>query len=176
MRDAAPEQSSEELAAGLAEAEAGLAAALRRGEALQRIEKVAEGIAGASDAAVGTAVRADLEKTLAAMTGGRYAAVEMEGTLPSGVVATGEVPVGRKLLSAGTADSLALALRLVMARHFLAKAGGFMAMDDPLVEMDPSRQRAAAAALREFAAERQLVVFTCHPATAELLGGTLVEL
>lgn len=176
MQDAAPEQSSEEISASLAEAEAALAAAQRRGEALLRIEKAAEGIAGASDAAVGTAMRADLEKSLAAMTGGRYASVQMEGTLPSGIVPAGGVPVGRKLLSAGTADSLALALRLVMARHFLAEAGGFMAMDDPLVEMDPSRQHAAAAVLREFAVERQLIVFTCHPATAELLGGTLVEL
>jgi exonuclease SbcC len=176
MQDAAPEQSSEELAAELAEAESGFAAALRRGEALLRVEKAAAGITGASDAAVGTAMRADLEKTLAAMTGGRYASVEMEGTLPSAVLPAGGVRVDRKLLSAGTADSLALALRLVMARRFLAKADGFMVMDDPLVEMDPDRQGAAAAALREFAAERQLVVFTCHPSTAGLLGGNLVEL
>ena len=76
----------------------------------------------------------------------------------------------------GTRDSLALALRLVMARHFLARADGFLVMDDPLVDMDPVRQQAAAARLREFAADRQLIFFTCHPATADMLGGTLVEL
>jgi len=49
-------------------------------------------------------------------------------------------------------------------------------MDDPLVDMDPERQQAAAGALRELAAEKQLILFTCHPATAQMLGGTLVEL
>ena len=49
-------------------------------------------------------------------------------------------------------------------------------MDDPLVDLDPERQAAAAEAIREFAASRQTIVFTCHPAHAELLGGDPVRL
>jgi uncharacterized protein YhaN len=42
--------------------------------------------------------------------------------------------------------------------------------------MDPERQKAAAAALKTFAGRRQLIVFTCHPATAALLGAKPVML
>ena len=43
-------------------------------------------------------------------------------------------------------------------------------MDDPLVDMDPERQALAAAVLARFAARQQLIVFTCHPSHAEILG------
>ena len=51
-----------------------------------------------------------------------------------------------------------------------------MLLDDPLVDMDPERQKAAAAALKAFATRRQLIVFTCHPATAALLGAQPIML
>ncbi len=63
-----------------------------------------------------------------------------------------------------------------MADYFLGEEDGFMLLDDPLVDMDPDRQKAAAAALKAFAARRQLIVFTCHPATAALLGAKPIML
>ena len=69
-----------------------------------------------------------------------------------------------------------LALRLSMASYFLGDADGFLLLDDPLVDMDPGRQKAAAETLKAFAARRQLIVFTCHPRVADLLGGNLVNL
>ena len=172
----APDQSSEELAGLLADSQGQLQAVLRRGESLERISRIAGELLGGSDSTVASVMRRDLEKTLAAMTGGRHAGVEMDGALPRGLADGDGARLGRDLLSAGTKDSLALALRIVMARHFLANADGFLVMDDPLVDMDPERQQAAAGALRELAAEKQLILFTCHPATARMLGGTLVEL
>ena len=85
-----------------------------------------------------------------------------------------EIPLD--VLSAGTKDALALALRLAMASYFIEGSDGFLMMDDPLVEMDPERQKAAAAALQSFAEGRQLILFTCHPSTAALLGGRLISL
>jgi exonuclease SbcC len=172
----APDQSSEELAGVLAQSHAQLQAVLRRGESLQRISRIAGELLGGSDSTVASVMRKDLEKTLSAMTGGYHAGVDMDGALPRGLAGADGARLGRDLLSAGTKDSLALALRLVMARHFLAGTDGFLVMDDPLVDMDPERQQAAAGALRELAAEKQLILFTCHPATATMLGGTLVEL
>ncbi len=171
-----PDRSSEELAADLAEADSGFESSLRRSQALERIARAAEDLAGGSDAAVTAVMRADMEKTLSAMTAERYARVEMDGAVPRALAPPGGARLGRELLSVGTRDTLALALRLVMARHLLALADGFLVMDDPLVDMDPARQRAAADVLRQFAADRQLVFFTCHPAAAEMLGGTLVEM
>jgi uncharacterized protein YhaN len=40
-------------------------------------------------------------------------------------------------------------------------------MDDVLVNFDDQRRLAAAKVITEFAALRQVVFFTCHPATAE---------
>jgi uncharacterized protein YhaN len=40
-------------------------------------------------------------------------------------------------------------------------------MDDVLVNFDDERRWAAARVIAEFAAHRQVVYFTCHPATAE---------
>jgi hypothetical protein len=119
-----------------------------------------------------------------------------------------------ELLSAGTRDLFALALRLAMAELYLDQgsggggtpqgtavaedtappknappagepvlageparaegaapsgSGGFLVMDDPLVDLDPDRQEAAAAVLGRFASRRQLLLFTCHPAHAALL-------
>jgi exonuclease SbcC len=63
-----------------------------------------------------------------------------------------------------------------MAAYFLQGSDGFMMMDDPLVDMDPTRRRAAARCLASFGSARQLILFTCHPSTAEVLGGNLIRL
>jgi uncharacterized protein YhaN len=42
-------------------------------------------------------------------------------------------------------------------------------MDDILVNFDPERAREAASAIAELANDNQVIVFTCHPETADLL-------
>jgi len=44
------------------------------------------------------------------------------------------------------------------------------------VDLDPQRQERAAAVIQEFAEGKQVILFTCHPAHAKLLGGHRVEL
>ncbi len=100
----------------------------------------------------------------------------MDASLPRALLKNPDENLGWDRLSAGTKDCLALALRLSMASRFLGNAGGFLMMDDPLVDMDPSRQEAAAGVLRDYARRCQLLIFTCHPRHAELLGGNLVQL
>lgn len=118
----------------------------------------------------------DLEKYVTAITESRYSDVKLKEGLPQGFVrADGEV-VLYELLSHGTKDVLGLALRLSMANHFLRDAEGFMAMDDPLVNLDHARQRRAAEIIKVYADEKQVLVFTCHPANAELLGGHKITL
>ena len=100
----------------------------------------------------------------------------MRDRLPKAVRTASGAELPWELLSAGAKDLLGLAVRLAMAGVVIAEAGGFLLMDDPLVDLDPGRQAAAAGAIREFAAGRQTIVFTCHPAHAELLGGEVVRL
>jgi exonuclease SbcC len=111
-----------------------------------------------------------------AITSGKYETVPMEEGLPEGFVTQGGVFLPHDLLSAGTRDTLALALRLSMAEYFLEESDGFLFMDDPLVNLDPERQKNAAEILARFAEKRQIVLFSCHPSNADLLGGTLVRL
>jgi len=49
-------------------------------------------------------------------------------------------------------------------------------MDDPLVDLDPDRQSKAAEAIKDFAEDKQLILLTCHPSHAKLLGGHQIEL
>jgi exonuclease SbcC len=170
LEQRAGDQTAEELAVLVKDADGAFAAVQRRAAALDRIVTAAEGLVGPGGAVLYDGIRARLEKTLSVIRG-REARVEMDGPLPAGLAGDGERAVGWDLLSAGTRDVLALALRLAMADYFLGDADGFLMMDDPLVDMDPERQAAAAEALRSFAGKRQLLVFTCHPATAELLAG-----
>lgn len=80
------------------------------------------------------------------------------------------------LLSAGTYDSVALALRLAVLEHVLGDRQGFLVLDDCLVDLDPRRKEKAAALIQRFAQKHQVIFTTCSPETAELLSGNLVEL
>ena len=139
-----------------------------------RINALCEELLSRSDTAVITGMRSRLEPLIEAMSRGRHAGVALDGSLPKGLSdASGRV-LGWDLLSGGTKDMLALALRLAMASFFLKDSDGFLMLDDPLSEMDPERQEAAAAALHSFSQDKQLIVFTCHPAGAEMMGGNLI--
>jgi uncharacterized protein YhaN len=73
-------------------------------------------------------------------------------------------------LSRGTAEQLYLCLRLALAAEFGRRAVPLpILLDDVLVNFDPARARAAAAALLDVARHHQLLLFTCHPATAALV-------
>ncbi len=176
LMDKAPDQSAAELAVQVKDVEEAFRLELRRGEALEHIGAVARGLLGEGVSSIYDGIRSELEKLIAAMTGGRHLWVEMDGSLPRALADGKGARIGWELLSAGTKDTLALALRMAMAAYFLQGSDGFMMMDDPLVDMDPSRRRAAAQSLVSFGALRQLIIFTCHPSTAELLGGNLIRL
>ncbi len=69
-----------------------------------------------------------------------------------------------ELLSRGTREQLFLALRLALAAGYSRRGAALpLVLDDVLVNFDTHRAKAAAAVLRDFAAEgHQLLIFTCH--------------
>ncbi len=72
-------------------------------------------------------------------------------------------------LSRGAAEQLYLCLRLALASEFGRRAEPLpLVMDDVLVNFDPERARAMAVELAQFAEQRQVLLFTCHPETARL--------
>jgi uncharacterized protein YhaN len=73
-------------------------------------------------------------------------------------------------LSRGTAEQLYLALRFGLIREFSRHSESLpVVMDDILVNFDPQRAKEAARAIAELANDNQVIVFTCHPNTADLL-------
>jgi len=108
---------------------------------------------------------------LARVTGGAYTQILERDDAEGFVVldSCGGVKAPEHL-SRGTLEQLYLSLRLGLAAEFARRAGAVpVIMDDVLVNFDPVRARATAEVLVSFAAEHQLLFFTCHPATAELL-------
>ncbi len=73
-------------------------------------------------------------------------------------------------LSRGTAEQLYLALRFGLIREFSKRSESLpVVMDDILVNFDPKRASEAARAIVELSNDNQVIVFTCHPSTADLL-------
>ena len=71
-------------------------------------------------------------------------------------------------LSRGTREQLYLALRFGLIREFGEHAERLpVVVDEALVNFDPERARLAAESFAGLSATNQVLVFTCHPATAE---------
>jgi exonuclease SbcC len=81
-----------------------------------------------------------------------------------------------ELLSSGTYDSVALALKLSIAESILGDNQGVIVLDDCLVDMDPQRKRNAAKIIKDFSYKHQIIFSTCDPETAMLLGGNTISL
>ncbi|MDI6901084.1 MAG: AAA family ATPase [Anaerosomatales bacterium] len=105
------------------------------------------------------------------MTGERYPGLTVP--LGGGPIEVHDARAGSKgsdVLSRGTADQLYLALRLGLIEQLDGVGEGLpVLMDDVLVNFDPLRRRGAADAIAGLAEHRQIVLFTCHPETAELM-------
>lgn len=172
----APDVSAEELTKQLTEAEENFRRVLKKGEAISRIKDLTEKLLKEMDSATHLGLQKDLEQYISVMTGNRYEQVRMEEGLPEGFVRGDGKVLTHELLSIGTRDVLSLALRLSMANYFLKEANGFLIMDDPLVNLDPERQKKAVEVLKEYAKQKQVLIFTCHPSHAKLLEGNRIEL
>ena len=105
------------------------------------------------------------------ITGGRYARIVAPPGASSVRVETdgGEGRVTDEL-SRGTGEQLYLALRFGLIEEFARHGEPLpVVMDDILVNFDADRAGRAASAIRELASRHQVLYFTCHPWTAELL-------
>lgn len=73
-------------------------------------------------------------------------------------------------LSRGTAEQLYLCIRLGLAAEFAARSCDLpLVMDDVLVNFDADRSKATAELIAEFSRDHQVLLFTCHPTTCDLL-------
>jgi DNA repair protein SbcC/Rad50 len=169
-----PDQSSEELQEQLDELNEKFDIVLRKGKAIQRVKQVADELSERLDEQAFLGLKSDIESFISNMTDNRYKEIKIDESLPTGFIRDDGNVVETDLLSTGTLDVLGLALRLSMTNYFLKEQEAFLVMDDPFVDMDPGRQTNAANLLKEYSKTKQLIIFTCHPAHADLMGGNKV--
>jgi len=166
-----PDESSEEAKRRLEEAREQFHRQVQKAEILVRVKEAAGRLLDELDEGVYEPFTTLVSQYLAILTNNRYRNVPSGTSLPAAVVRRDGRNLPYDLLSVGTKDLFALAVRLAMAEFFLGGTEGFLVLDDPLVDLDPDRQRRAAEVLTEFSKKQQLVIFTCHPAHAQLLAG-----
>ena len=147
------------------------------GEALVRVQRRTREVLDKMDRNTFDEYNSNLYRYLGRLTGDKYTSAEMAEGIPESLFQDGS-PKGLPLthLSFGTMDTLALALRLTMADYFLRDTDGFFVLDDPMVDMDPERQKRAAEQIMMAAEDRQILFFTCHPHMADLLEGNRITL
>jgi len=172
----APEMSVEELGSQLSDANENFMRMLRKGKAIYKIKELTEELTKQLDGDTHIGLKKELEYYVSEITGKRYNKIAFSESLPDGFVREDGKTVPYELLSTGTKDVLSLSLRLSMASYFIKEANGFIVMDDPLVDLDPERQKNASKVLQTFACDKQVIVLTCHPTNAKLLGGNLINL
>lgn len=174
-----PERTAEDIRSELDLKEREFRRQLAEGECLLRIrEKLKAMITARGDGDPLQGLTEAIATHFNALTGGRYTGVQLDGPAPAQVNGAASLPIG--LLSQGTLGSLALATRLALAQLYLKEDNGFLVMDDPFTDMDPGRRSAAIRAIGEFAQEKQVLLFTCHPQHAqearELVGANSVAI
>lgn len=86
----------------------------------------------------------------------------------------GEIPI--ELLSAGTYDAVALALRFSLLKHIFPDRKAYLVLDDCLVDLDPKRKIQSINLIKRFSKDYQIIFTTCDPETASMLGGNLIKL
>ena len=163
-----PEESAEETSAEWEDAKRHFDTTVSTAEAMDRVMMVTESLLEGQETDHTQQLKTAFETYLKKLTADRYSKGEFHQYLPNGVAGAQGLVYPFELLSAGTKDSFALALRLALAELFLRDTSGFVVLDDPFVDMDPGRRKAAAEVLMEYAGGTQLMVFTCHPSHAEL--------
>ena len=114
------------------------------------------------------AIAPQIGELLAQLTGHRYCEVGLDSDMRPSVTCpcgTREIHLGpegtRSELSCATREQIFLAARLALVDMLWPEGGPPVLMDDPLVNFDTDRRKAAIEVLRSAAERHQIIVFTC---------------
>lgn len=149
---------------------------LKIGNRLIKIIEKAQSMKNEIDENIYDLYNKDFLSHISALSGDKYQNAKMEESIPTALISTDGKEISNDLLSVGTKDILGISVHLVMIKYYLNDLDGFIGIDDPLVDLDPVRQKAASDLLVNFAKEKQTIIFTCHPSHADQLGGNRIEL
>lgn len=168
------EDSFEEYKKAYIIAEEDYARHLKRGDKLLFIQQVFQDTKERMDKNPVESLEKEFGRLLANITAGKYANGEIDEEFNLRIE-NNDVELPIELLSAGTYDSVSLALRFSLLKHIF-KNKGYLILDDCLVDLDPLRKEEAVKMIRELAEDYQIIFTTCDPGTANMLGGNLIAL
>lgn len=115
---------------------------------------------------------AEFERLLNIITDGDYSSGSIDEDFKI-KLEDGSIPI--ELLSAGTHDAVTLALRFALLKHIFDDNGGYVLLDDSLVDLDPRRKKQSINLIKEFSRDYQIIFTTCNPETARMLGGNIIN-
>jgi DNA repair protein SbcC/Rad50 len=170
------ELSSEELESAYIDAQEYFERINREAETFLRVYEKATVVINQLDQNTYKGLDEGFMKWLKKMILDRFSSIELDRDIPIQFKTNHDKLLPLELLSHGTKDAVAVAWRIALSEHFLDEKRGFIVLDDPLVDLDPDRQKRAAEVVQEFSENTQVVVLTCHPVHAEMLGGKKIDM
>ena len=171
-----PESTYEELCESLKQAENLFKKRLEKGKRLLKIQENFENIKLKMDEKSFIPVITAFSNYLNLLTDGSYKATDIDDDFNLKLKNGNDTVMPLSLLSSGTYDCVALALRLAIAEYILGDNKGFLILDDCLVDLDPKRRETAVRLITQFAKKHQVIFTTCSPDTASLLEGYLIKI
>ena len=180
-RDKEMLEGGEELAGVLTELEAEkerLREAYREWLALQVAVRVLNDVKARYEQERQPAVIRNSGRYFSRITGGRYPEIRVSLGEKEVMIFDQKAAV-KKIgqLSRGTKEQLLISLRLGFIEEYERASEPLpVIVDEVLVNFDPERALRTAAILEEFAAGRQVLLFTCHPETEKLFSGKITRI
>ena len=151
----------------------------KRGRALKKIQQEFSELKTMIDQKTFDSLKETFADYLSLLTEQRYEINRMNSLGPKKIIKTiSGVDFPVNLLSAGTEDCTALALRLALLEDVFSSKESFLVMDEPLINLDWKRKKKAADLITQIADDYQVLIFSCDRDTRELLGkaGQMIEL
>ncbi|MFN2339705.1 MAG: AAA family ATPase [Halanaerobium sp.] len=173
-----PQASSKEMAAELKEIEEEFTNLKNKAKNLLEIKKVFESKLEEMDQNSFKPLLNSFSKNLQLLTAGKYKAglINPDFSVKLKSKAKQELPGKLDLLSYGTYDAAALALRFAIFDNLFSDYGGFIILDDCLVNFDPERRKNAVKLIKEYQKKYQIIYTTCDPERAAEFEANIIKI
>jgi exonuclease SbcC len=177
LENSLPETSSREMENELKELEENFIKLKNKADSLLKIKEIFEKKLKEMDENSFEPLVKSFNSNLEQLTAGKYsqALIEKDFSIKLQSKQRRELPGNLDLLSYGTYDAAALAFRFAIFDNLFANYGGFIILDDCLVNLDPKRRENAIKIINEYQKKYQIIYTTCDPKTAAELKGNIIQ-
>lgn len=178
LENSLPDSSTREMEAEFKELEQKLIKLKNRAKNLMQIKEVFEEKLEEMDQNSFQPLVDTFSRNLKILTAGKYEAgfINSDFSIKIKSAASRELPGKFELLSYGTYDAAALALRFAIFDNLFSEYGGFIVLDDCLVNFDPERRHNAVELIKEYQEKYQIIYTTCDPERAAEFEANIIKI